>query len=152
MIFTDLLRGIILGLVVVLLLERQISMNYLFAMYLVFGLCSAFFMPASASIMPEIISKPLLVSANALRSFAAEFCGIIGPALVGILIGFGGLAAGSLLAALVLGRLGKIGRRGLVAYLAIIADGIGLILLACGAGVVVLALIGLAVREIRELR
>lgn len=227
MIFTDLLRGIILGLVVFLLLEKQLSVSYLFAMYLVFGLCSAFFMPASASIMPEIVSKPLLVSANALRSFAAEFCGIVGPAFAGILIGFGGLAlalsfdalsffvgvacllairvtsrtekpsgekssywseiaegfrliagsrwlwvtvvlfafvnvffagstsvlfpllakerlgdvkslgwlfsglaAGSLLGALLVGRLGKTGRRGLAAYLAVVADGIGLILLA----------------------
>lgn len=92
MVFTDLLRGIILGLVVFLLVEKQLGMNYLFVMYLVFGLCSAFFMPASASIMPKIVPKPSLVSANALRSFAAEFCGIVGPAFAGILIGFGGLA------------------------------------------------------------
>lgn len=92
LVVTDLIRGALVAGVVALLLGGGLTLAHLYAMYLLFGLCSAFFMPATASIVPETVPKPLLVPANALRSFAGEFAGIVGPALGGILVGFGGLA------------------------------------------------------------
>lgn len=92
LVITDVIRGALVAGVVALLLTDGLTLTHLYAMYLLFGLCSAFFMPATASIVPETVPKPLLMPANALRSFAGEFAGIAGPALGGILIGFGGLA------------------------------------------------------------
>ena len=48
-----------------------------------FGLLSAFFMPAAMSITPQLVPREVLTQANALRSFASELAGILGPPLGG---------------------------------------------------------------------
>lgn len=92
MIVTDLLSGLAIGSVVILLALGRLEISHLYALYVCLGLCSAFFLPASQSIMPELVPKPLLVPANALRSFANETNGILGPAFAGALIGLGGVS------------------------------------------------------------
>lgn len=90
MIVTDLVSALAVGAVVILLALGRLEMNHLYALYACLGVCSAFFLPASQSILPELVPKNLLVPANALRSFTNEANGILGPAFAGVLIGLGG--------------------------------------------------------------
>ncbi len=92
MIVTDAISALGIGAVVMLLALHRLEMNHLYALYACLGVCSAFFLPASQSILPELVPKNLLVPANALRAFANETNGILGPAFAGALIGLGGMS------------------------------------------------------------
>jgi len=52
----------------------------------IYGAAQAFFLPASAGLVPEIVPAQQLQQANALMSFARNFFSIGGPAAAGLLI------------------------------------------------------------------
>lgn len=75
-----------------LLVNGKLELTHLYILSGCFGLLSAFFMPASLSIVPQLVPREVLPRANALRALAAEFTGIVGPTLGGVLITAGGLS------------------------------------------------------------
>jgi MFS family permease len=84
---------------------QQLALGHLFVASVLFGLLNAFFLPAYTALLPEVTPAPLRASANALTSLSAEICGVAGPALGALLLGWGGVAllfaldAGTFLAA-----------------------------------------------------
>ena len=65
---------------------------HVFAVSALFGFVNAFFAPAYAALMPQVVPMRLLPGANALTTLGAEISGAAGPALAAIIVGFGGTA------------------------------------------------------------
>ena len=86
MIIGNSLRGLltILLTVIVALDLTQLWHLYLFA--IVFGLLDGFFIPATKSIVPRLVSKEYLVASNTLVELTNRLALLIGPALGGVLI------------------------------------------------------------------
>ncbi len=92
MLVSNVLHAILLGVVLVLMLGGRLELTHLYILSGVFGLLSAFFMPAAMSITPQLVPREVLPQANAVRSFASELAGILGPPLGGLLITLGSLS------------------------------------------------------------
>ena len=92
MLVSNALHALLLGVVLVLMLSGRLELSHLYVLSGLFGLLSAFFMPAAMSITPQLVPREVLTQANALRSFASELAGILGPPLGGLLITFGSLS------------------------------------------------------------
>ena len=92
MFVSNVLHALLLGAALTLLLSGRLELGHLYVLSALFGLLSAFFMPAALSITPQLVPREVLSQANAARSFASEFAGILGPPLGGVLVTSGGLA------------------------------------------------------------
>ncbi len=92
MLVSNVLHTLLLGAALTLLLSGRLELGHLYVLSALFGLLSAFFMPAALSITPQLVPRESLPQANAARSFASEFTGILGPPLGGILVTTGSLA------------------------------------------------------------
>jgi MFS family permease len=90
MLVTDTLRTLLLCGLIALMLNHQLRLEHLYWLYPILGMCNAFFMPASSSILPQLLPQKLLVQGNALKTFSFEGLGIFGPILAGVLITTGG--------------------------------------------------------------
>lgn len=89
MIISDVLHLVMLVWALVALHKDALSLGHLYMLAAVFGFASAFFMPASRSIIPELVVPENLGRANAARAFASELAGIMGAPLAGVLIAWG---------------------------------------------------------------
>ncbi|CAN5795907.1 MFS transporter [soil metagenome] len=92
MIASDLFHALLLAVVIALLLGDKLELVHLYGLSALFGLASAFFTPASASIVPQLVARESLTQANAVRSLAGGLAGVLGPPLGGLLVSLGGLA------------------------------------------------------------
>ena len=93
MLASDLARGLVVGVVTVLLALGRLTIAELVVMSLLFGVADAAFSPASTAIVPEIVPEGLLVNANALRSTSQTVAmSLLGPALGGVVVGVIGSA------------------------------------------------------------
>jgi MFS family permease len=92
MLATDVLRAIVLALIAWQLTRGGASITLILVLSTVLGGCSAIFYPATASILPQLVDDHELVQANALRNLSNQLSGVIGPALGGLLIAFGGVS------------------------------------------------------------
>ena len=92
MLVSNVLHALLLGGVLMLLLSGRLELTHLYILSGFFGLLSAFFMPAAMSITPQLVPREVLPQANAMRSFASELAGILGPPLGGVLITLGSLS------------------------------------------------------------
>lgn len=90
MLASDLLRAVIVGLVAFLAISGRLEIWHVLVMSALFGVVDAFFYPAYASIVPDVVETPNLPSANSLRSISLQLAGIIGPALAGWIVAQGG--------------------------------------------------------------
>lgn len=84
MVICDLINGlmaIILGIFIVL----KLNILYLFIITFLMSTLDTFFKPASTAIIPDIVKKDYLISANSLSETAANLINIVGPILGGIL-------------------------------------------------------------------
>lgn len=81
MLVSDLTRGLIVGLIAALAALNRLEIWHVYLFSLLFGFLDAFFQPAYRAVVPEIIPKDDLPSANSLTSLSAEFSGIAGPAI-----------------------------------------------------------------------
>ena len=91
LIVSDAFQAVLLAGVVLLLLGDDLRLGHLYGLSALFGLASAFFMPASSSITPQLVARASLTQANAARALARELAGILGPPLGGLLVSVGGL-------------------------------------------------------------
>lgn len=91
MIVSNLFHALLLGVVVLLFSGGDLALIHLYGLSALFGLASAFFMPATSSIVPQLVARESLTRANVSRALAGELAGVFGPLLGGLLVTLGGL-------------------------------------------------------------
>jgi MFS family permease len=89
MLGADVVRTVSMGVAAVLLLTGTAEVWQLAVLYGVDGAATAFFNPASNALVPQIVPQRRLQEANALLELSRSLGRVIGPALAGILLGFG---------------------------------------------------------------
>ena len=90
MLVADVVRGVSQSLAAVLLLSGHAQVWQLIALQAVHGSAGAFFIPAAAGLVPQVVEAPLLQRANGLLYTTRSVTVICGPALAGVIV----LAAG----------------------------------------------------------
>jgi DHA3 family tetracycline resistance protein-like MFS transporter len=94
MLSSDLARGVIVGLVALLAFADRLEVWEIYLASLLFGVVDAFFQPAYAALVPEVVADAHLPSANALTSLSAQFGRIVGPAIgAGLVAQYGSATA-----------------------------------------------------------
>jgi DHA3 family tetracycline resistance protein-like MFS transporter len=81
MLLSDVLRGLLIGIVAVLAFAHRLEVWHIYFVSLLFGIAGAFFGPAYRAIVPEILPRELLPSANGLMTMSLQLADIAGPAL-----------------------------------------------------------------------
>lgn len=78
---------IVVAALALLLLQNSLEIWHVFVIAIVIGLSDAFFYPAATSMVPKMMDKAQLHSANALVQTGDQITQVAGPALAGVLIG-----------------------------------------------------------------
>ncbi len=91
MLASDLLRGVLVAGIAALAFLGALPLGPIIGVSFCFGLVDAFFQPAYAAAIPQVVSRELLPSANGLRVISSRAMAIIGPALGAGLIASGGV-------------------------------------------------------------
>ena len=81
MLLSDVVRGLLIGMVAVLAFTHRLEVWHIYLVSLLFGVAGAFFGPAYRAIVPEILPRELLPSANGLMTMSLQLADIAGPAL-----------------------------------------------------------------------
>jgi len=87
---SDMGRGMVMAVITWLAFTNQLEIWMVYVGSLFFGFADAFFMPALQALVPQVAPEEDLTSANALNSLSMQLGRVAGPALGGLLIGFGG--------------------------------------------------------------
>lgn len=90
MLASDLLRGLLVGLIAALALTDALAMWMVYVAAATFGAVDAFFQPAYAAVVPEITPRESLPSANSLTSLSQQVAEVAGPALGAAIVAWGG--------------------------------------------------------------
>jgi MFS family permease len=90
MVFSNLTSGVAQAVTAALLITGHAKLWELGALAAINGSSTAFFMPASSGILPQIVSAPLRQQANALLGLARNGTSIVGAALGGLLVAAAG--------------------------------------------------------------
>jgi DHA3 family macrolide efflux protein-like MFS transporter len=88
---SDLLRGFAVLGIVALLLSDSLLIWHVYGLTALLGLISTFYRPAVRGIIPQIVEKHQLLSANSLRSISQQVSDMIGPVVGGTLVAATGL-------------------------------------------------------------
>lgn len=91
LITSDILRGIIVLLVAGLAWGGWLQIWHVYILSLSFGIVDAFFQPAYAALIPQLVTEDDLPSANALSSLTLQLGRIAGPPLGAAVIAFVGI-------------------------------------------------------------
>ena len=89
MVGADVVRTVSMGIAAALLLSGNIEIWQLAVLYAIDGGATAFFNPASNALVPQIVPQRRLQEANALLEVSRSLGRVVGPALAGIMLGFG---------------------------------------------------------------
>lgn len=92
MILSDAVRAVIVVAIAVLIATNQVGLGHLVILSVAFGAVAAVFMPASWSVIPELVPVRDRSSANALAALSTRAAGIVGPILGTGLVALGGTA------------------------------------------------------------
>ena len=87
---SDTLRGLLIGIVALLAFAHRLELSHIYIVSLVFGIVGAFFGPAYRAIVPEIVPRELLPSANGLTTLSLQLADIAGPALGALVVSTSG--------------------------------------------------------------
>ncbi len=90
MFISDIARGVIVAGVTVLSFAGQLEIWHVYVAAFVFGLADAFFQPAFAAFVPDIVPESDLPGANSLNSLGIQAGRILGPAIGGGIVAMGG--------------------------------------------------------------
>jgi MFS family permease len=100
-------RGVVVGVLAVLTWTHSVQLWELFAGAVLVGATSAFFVPASTSMLPRLVAADQLEAGNALLNISRTAAIVLGPAAAGVVVAAAGAgwalgadAAGSVLAGL----------------------------------------------------
>src|SRR5262249_7513023 len=89
MLVSDLLRGAATLVVALLAFSQPFEIWHIHGASIFFGFVQAFFQPAYAATVPEIMPREALSSANSLTSLSQEISGVVGPAIGAAIVGLG---------------------------------------------------------------
>jgi MFS family permease len=70
----------------------QLVLWQIYIIAILFGFADAFFLPAYNALIQQIVAEDDLPSANSINSLSMQFGRVAGPALGGLIVGFGGTA------------------------------------------------------------
>lgn len=90
---SDLLNGTVVAAVTALAATQRLEVWHLYISGALFGLAEAFFFPAYAAAVPQVVPLESLPSANSLTSLSYQLTGIAGPAIGATLVALGGTPA-----------------------------------------------------------
>jgi MFS family permease len=90
MLLSDTLRGLLVGIVALLAFAHRLELWHVYVVSLLFGIVGAFFGPAYRAIVPEIVPRELLPSANGLMTLSLQLAEIAGPALGALVVSASG--------------------------------------------------------------
>ncbi len=94
MLTSDVVRGVVVLIVAALAFADQLEVGQVLITSLIFGFVDAFFQPAYAALVPQIVPEENLPSANSLTSISSNLGRIGGPAVGAALVaGLGSAAA-----------------------------------------------------------
>lgn len=91
MLWSDIGRGAVVAVIAVLAYMGMLEVWHLYVGGVVFGVADAFFQPAFAAAVPEMVPRDDLNSANSITSLSVQIGRIAGPALGAGIIGIGGI-------------------------------------------------------------
>jgi len=86
MLLSNIARMILVIILATTILTGTIEMGLIYLISLLFGLADAFYFPASQSIVPSLVPKTLLQSANAIVQGTVQISVFLGPVIAGVLI------------------------------------------------------------------
>lgn len=86
MLYSNAIRGVLVGIIAVIVLTGHASLWQLYALAGTFGVVDALFYPAVSAILPMIVDEPSLPPANALMQGSQQLAGLVGPALAGVVV------------------------------------------------------------------
>lgn len=86
MLTTNLARAFLLLVMIALLWNQQLSFWVLFIFAILFGIIDAFFWPASESIIPVLVEKEQIVTANSCVQTTNQLSTMLGPLLAGLIL------------------------------------------------------------------
>src|SRR5579864_4440185 len=90
-------RGVVTGVLAILTITHSVQLWELFAGAVVVGTTSAFFVPASTSMLPRLVTREQLEAGNALMNLSRTAAMVLGSAAAGVVVAAAG--AGPALAA-----------------------------------------------------
>lgn len=90
MLASDVLRAVMSLLIALLIFLSRLEIWGLFVLSALFGAVEAFFYPAYAALVPDLVEPEKLPSANSLRSLSLQLAQIVGPGLGATMIFLGG--------------------------------------------------------------
>jgi len=93
MLLSDASRGVAVLALAVLTLTHNLQFWHLILLALFFGIVRGFFLPAYQSLIPHVVSKDQLASANSLTELSYQISALLGPIVGASCIAFGGPAA-----------------------------------------------------------
>ena len=70
----------------------QLALWEIYVIAILFGFADAFFLPAYNALIQQMVAEEDLPSANAINSLSMQFGRVAGPAIGGLIVGFGGTA------------------------------------------------------------
>jgi MFS family permease len=88
MIFTDLGRGIVIGLVPALFLAGVLNMTWLYVIVVVAGVLGVLFEVANQAFIPSLVGPDLVPEGNAKFQISQSVAQVGGPSLAGLLVAF----------------------------------------------------------------
>ena len=88
------------GLVPLLFVHSKDTLWLVYVVAVVEGILAQFYTPAESAILPTLVTKDQLISANSLNALNKNLARLVGPALGGFVVGVGGLRGVTLLDAL----------------------------------------------------
>lgn len=91
LIISDLIRGTAVFIVMILLWTNQLVIIHVYLLTGLMGLLSTFIRPAVRGIVPQLVNKEQLLSANSLRSISQQVSSMVGPVAGGALVATVGL-------------------------------------------------------------
>ena len=107
MLAAGLSRGVVMAVLAALTLTHSVQLWELFAAAVLVGATTAFFLPASTSMLPRLVAEDQLEAGNALLNISRTAATVLGPAAAGVVVAAAGVgtalgadAAGSVLAGL----------------------------------------------------
>jgi len=89
MFVADLLRFLVLVGVAILAFAQLLELWHVYITSIILGMVEAFFQPAYTAVVPDVIPRESLVSANSLTSLSKQLAKVIGPALSGVIVKLG---------------------------------------------------------------
>ncbi|MBF2006754.1 MAG: MFS transporter [Chlorogloeopsis fritschii C42_A2020_084] len=91
MLVSNALRGLLVVLFATILALKMTQLWHIYFFAAGFGIFDGFFIPASKSIIPSLVSKEQLIASNTLSQGTSQLILLIGPALGGLLIATAGI-------------------------------------------------------------